>query len=74
MDGKSRVLEQTRNGVRELVQQVDELRVIYGVSSVRVLTPSAEVAFTLLHFVCCTLLYVIDENSIRTASESSTQI
>jgi hypothetical protein len=43
MDGKSRMLQQITSGVRLFVQELDELRSRYGVGSVKVLTPKAEV-------------------------------
>ena len=44
MDGPSRVAEQTRNGVRLIVEELDGLRCLFGATALRVLTPKAEVA------------------------------
>lgn len=44
MDGQSRVAEQTRNGVRGIVQEIDELRCRFGATALNMLTPKAEVS------------------------------
>ena len=44
MDGPSRVAEQTRNGVRGIVQEIDELRCRFGATALNMLTPKAEVS------------------------------
>ena len=42
MNGKARVQAQIASGVRELVEDIDFLRLKYGVNHINVLTPRAE--------------------------------
>ena len=37
------MLEQSRNGVRDIVQAIDELRCLFGATALNMLTPKAEV-------------------------------
>ena len=50
MNGPSRVAEQTRNGVRGIVQEIDELRCRFGATALNMLTPKAEVSPTQENF------------------------
>ena len=43
MNGRQRVAMQMRSGVRDLVEEIDALKILLGISNVKLLTPKAEV-------------------------------